>query len=231
MLLIKNCILIGTMPSFPETSRGQSTRTRMVRAAMDLFHRKGIHATSVDQVLEASNTGKSQFAYYFKTKDGLIHAVLQQYYSGLKSNHAPHKTKIESWADLEEWFERSIRFQEATKCERSCPVGTIGGDLSSEQELLRQDARLLFDLMNRSLVDFFNTQKGKGRLRKGYDPQSLADLCFCIMQGGLLVGKIRRESQPLKNAVAHAIQYLKLAAAKPPSRKRNRTLEKPGNRK
>lgn len=207
------------MPQPKKGHQGESTRTRMVRAAMDLFHRRGIHATSVDQILEASNTGKSQFSYYFKNKDGLIHAVLQEFYSLLKSNQGRIKTKIETLADLENWFAGFIHFQEATQCERSCPVGTIGGDLSSEQELLRQDARLIFDLMNRALIDFFNQMKGKGRLRKGYDPQSLADFCFSIMQGGLLVGKVRRETEPFKNAVSHALQYLKLAVSAPRQRK------------
>lgn len=181
----------------------------MIRVALDLFHKKGVHSTSVDEVLTQSGTGKSQFYHYFKNKEGLIHAVLMHFYGLLKSNRAPLKSKVESWQDLQEWFGFFLTFQKGTNCERSCPVGTIGNDLVNEQELLRQDIRLIFDLMSRSLVDFFNVLKGKKQLPAGTDPQALADFCFCIMQGGLLVGKVRREAEPFENSVSHALKYLK----------------------
>ncbi|MCA9399346.1 MAG: TetR/AcrR family transcriptional regulator [Candidatus Omnitrophica bacterium] len=56
-----------------QQERGQKTRERMLRTAFDLFHQKGVNATSVDEVLEKSGTGKSQFYYYFKSKEGLVH--------------------------------------------------------------------------------------------------------------------------------------------------------------
>jgi AcrR family transcriptional regulator len=43
-----------------------STKDRILAVALDLFHENGINATSVDDILEASGTGKSQFYYYFK---------------------------------------------------------------------------------------------------------------------------------------------------------------------
>ena len=59
---------------------------RMVQVAFDLFHRQGIHATSVAQILNASGTGKSQLYYYFQNKEGLIHAVLEGIYERLKTS-------------------------------------------------------------------------------------------------------------------------------------------------
>ena len=50
--------------------------------------------------------------------------------------------------------------------------------------------------------------KGRGEIPAGADPESLADFCFTIMQGGLLVSKIKREIEPFENSVAHALTYL-----------------------
>ncbi|NBV99561.1 MAG: TetR family transcriptional regulator [Proteobacteria bacterium] len=36
-----------------------STKEKIVAVALDLFHENGINATSVDDILEASATGKS----------------------------------------------------------------------------------------------------------------------------------------------------------------------------
>jgi len=184
-----------------------STRERMVLCALQLFHKQGIHATTVDQVLEKSNTGKSQFYHYFKNKEGLIHAVLTYFYNGLKSGRVA-QTKIESWSDLKKWFHFFMDYQKNIQFSRSCPIGTIGADLTHEQELLRQDVRLIFECMKSSLSDFFSRMKARGELAPQIDPHGLADFCFTIMQGGLLVSKIKREKAPFEHSVAHALRYL-----------------------
>jgi AcrR family transcriptional regulator len=57
--------------------RGADTRMRIIRTAADLLHRQGARSTSPDEIIEASRTGKGQFYHYFKSKEGLIHEVLQ----------------------------------------------------------------------------------------------------------------------------------------------------------
>ena len=63
----------------PRFVRGADTRMRIIRTAADLFHQQGARATSPDEIIEASRTGKGQFYRYLKSKEGLIHEVLQTY--------------------------------------------------------------------------------------------------------------------------------------------------------
>jgi TetR/AcrR family transcriptional repressor of nem operon len=184
-----------------------TTRERMVLTALQLFHERGIHATTVDQILEASQTGKSQFYHYFKNKEGLIHAVLTHFYNRMKSGKTSFG-KLENWSDLKKWFEHFLQYQKKTGFMRSCPAGTIGADLSSEQDLLRQDIRLIFGRMKGSLSDFFSRMAAKGELPKNTDSAALADFCFAVMQGGLLVGKIERENRTFEAAAQHALKHV-----------------------
>jgi AcrR family transcriptional regulator len=48
--------------------KGDETKLRILHAAADLFHKQGIRATSPDEIIEASRTGKGQFYHYFKNK-------------------------------------------------------------------------------------------------------------------------------------------------------------------
>src|SRR5580765_5932548 len=86
------------------SERGSKTRLRIIRAAGDLFHAQGVAGTSPDQVIEASATGKGQFYHYFKSKDGLVHAVLQNYLEGINAGDNPAYFEIKSWKDLERFF-------------------------------------------------------------------------------------------------------------------------------
>jgi hypothetical protein len=54
------------------TARGDETPRESLAAAADLFHKQGVVATSPDQIIDGSGTGKGQFYHYFKNKDDLV---------------------------------------------------------------------------------------------------------------------------------------------------------------
>ena len=85
-------------------SRGAETRLRIIQVAADLFHKQGVRATSPDEIIEASATGKGQFYHYFKSKEGLVHEVLQAHLEAIRTGTAPVSYDIGTWQDLERWF-------------------------------------------------------------------------------------------------------------------------------
>ena len=187
-----------------------ATKERMIQAALDLFHTHGVKGTSIDLVLEKSATGKSQFAHYFKTKDGLVHAVLRYLHDFIREGRAPTGYDIRSWEDMEAWFGKYIAFQESVDCERSCPLGTIANDLGNDQELLRQEVRLFLQWCRGQLARFFAERKAVGELDVSADPDGLADFCIAIMQGGMLLSKMQRDTNSFQNAADHAVAYMRL---------------------
>src|ERR1700712_3574951 len=58
------------------TSRGAATRNRIVLAAAELMHVRGVAATTIDEVLAASMTSKSQFYQHFDDKTDLVYDVI-----------------------------------------------------------------------------------------------------------------------------------------------------------
>src|SRR5438132_14239900 len=93
------------------STRGAATRARIIRVAADLFHKQGVGATSPDQIIEASATGKGQFYHYFKSKEGLVHGVLEFYLDSIRSGSSPVNYDIQSWDDLEGWFSVQVELQ------------------------------------------------------------------------------------------------------------------------
>lgn len=185
-----------------------SARQRMIEAALALFHENGIHATSVDAVLERSDTGKSQFSHYFKTKEGLVHAVLEYFYGQMKAGVYSTVESIRSWDDLEYWLRSFIKWQETVEHTLSCPIGTIGHDLTREQEDLRREIRKIFNWRRQFIARFFEEEQARGAMKKDVSPAALADFCYTIIQGGLWMAKIERRRKPFENAVENALAYL-----------------------
>lgn len=191
------------------SEKGGKTRARIVESARELFHRNGVRATSLDQILEASGTGKSQFYHYFGSKEDIVHEVLHFYFDIIQSGRAPVNINIESWGDLERFFYDHIDGIRMFDCRRSCPIGSIGNELASENEDVRRDVKLVFDYMREKIALFFEKMKKQGGIKETSDPESMADFCIATVQGALLLAKVDRDSRAAENAVTHAVEYLK----------------------
>jgi TetR/AcrR family transcriptional regulator, transcriptional repressor for nem operon len=190
-------------------TRGVETRLRIIRAAADLFHKQGVGATSPDQVIEASGTGKGQFYHYFKSKEGLVHEVLQTYLEDIAKGTAPLSYEINSWEDLERWFFSNVELQKRYRMTRGCPFGTIGNEVTENDELIRQDLSLIFEIVKNKLAAFFLKEKAKGRLSQDANEERMADFCIATIQGAMLLGKIKRNSQTVETSVREAVAHLK----------------------
>src|SRR5260370_2484331 len=190
-------------------ARGSDTRLRIIGTAADLFHKQGARATSPDEIIEASRTGKGQFYHYFRSKEGLIHEVLQTYLDEIKIGTSRLSYKINSWRDLEKWFTAQVELQKNYEMTRGCPFGTLGNEVTDNDELVRQDLSLIFEVIKNKLAAFFVREKAKGRLAKQANAERMADFCIASMQGAMLMGKIKRSSQTVETTVREALAHLK----------------------
>ena len=197
------------------SERGKKTKLEIVRAAGDLFHERGVAATSPDDIIEASGTGKGQFYHYFKSKDGLVHAVLQNYLTQMRAGTNPTYFEIKDWTDLERWFLAHLELQKKFRMTRSCPFGTIGNGLTGKDDLARRDLELIFEIMKNNLAGFFSTQKALGQLRAGTKEDQLAEFCIATVQGAMLMGKIKRSSVSVRATITAALNYLRGLAVPP----------------
>jgi TetR/AcrR family transcriptional repressor of nem operon len=191
------------------SARGAETKERMIRAAADLFHKQGVRATSPDQVIEASQTGKSQFYHYFRNKEGLVHEVLQFHLDAIRTGTAPINYEIASWQDLEKWFIDQVAMQKSFRMTRGCPFGTIGNEITENDELIRQDLSLIFEVVRSKLAAFLIAEKARGTLAPDANADALADFCIATAQGAMLVGRIKRNGQLVETTVREALDHVR----------------------
>jgi len=191
------------------TAKGAETRLRIIRAAADLFHKQGVAATSPDQVIAASGTGKSQFYHYFGSKEGLVHEVLQTWLEAVRDGTYPADPAIDSWRDLEQWFRAHAKWQKRFQMTRGCPLGTIGNEVTADDELVRQDLTLIFEVMRNKLAAFLIREKAAGRLEPGAREHELADFCLATVEGAMLMGRISRSSAVVEATIDEALIHLR----------------------
>src|SRR5215469_7239052 len=86
-------------------------------------------------------------------------------------------------------------FSRSLSMTRGCPLGTIGNEVTANDELIRQDLNLIFEVIRGKLAGFFIQEKARGRLAADVRERSLADFCIGTIQGALLMGKITHDTR------------------------------------
>src|SRR5262249_33112992 len=122
---------------------------------------------------------------------------------------APLDYEIESWQDLERWFVAQIDLQRKFGMTRSCPFGTIANEITENDELVRQDLSLIFEVIKNKLAAFFIKEKAKGRLARDAQEGRMADYCIAVIQGAVLLGRIRRDGDSAEATVREALARLR----------------------
>jgi len=197
------------MSAEPKTSRGQESRARILAAAAELIHRQGVHGTSVDQVLEASGAGKSQFYHYFEDKDDLVRAVLGYQVDRIFDRQAPYLAHLDSFAGITAWMEAEVASHEERRLVGGCPIGTLAAEMADWDRDLAAELEGVFRRWERALAEGLARMQERGELRRDADPETLAGFVVAVQQGAVLLARTGKDVEPLRTALEHALGYLR----------------------
>ncbi len=196
------------------TSRGAATRRRILDAAAGLTYKNGVNGTSVDDVLKASGTGKSQFYHYFASKEALVKELIAFHVvnsPGLQAL-ALEPDDFGQVGAFEAWISRLLEAYRAGHFDGGCPIGNLAAELSAQSDHLRDDLQAVFASWEDALARGFEQMKLKGLLRQDAQPVRLALFCVAVLQGGLLLAKTERSAEPLAASAAELLAYVKMLA-------------------
>src|SRR5215813_14532586 len=119
------------------TARGAATRDRIVLAAADLMYHKGVHATTLDDVREATGTSKSQLYRHFRDKDALVHAVITLRGKQIIDRETQRLGRFNSFSGLIRWRNALIQVSSLQNGAYGCALGSMANELSDEDEEAR----------------------------------------------------------------------------------------------
>ncbi len=194
----------------PITRRGKLTKGRIVELAAELMYERGVSATSIEDILTASGTGKSQLYHYFSSKEELVAEVLRhQLQQVLQQQSLFH---LDTWEGISAWFQAMVDMQQDQRSYRGCPLGSIVSEVVDQGEPLRSQAADAFTRWESALVEGLRTMQARGLLRDDADPYALAESTIAVLQGGYLLSATKRDTRPMRNALAAALGQLKSSA-------------------
>lgn len=197
----------------PSTARGVATRARIVDAAAALMRERGVANTSVDAVLAASHTNKSQLYHYFAGKDDLVLAVIQRQTECVLAAQEAYLRRTNSIADLRRWRDALVELSRQLQCAGGCPLGSLVSELA-ETPQPRAALCESFARWEALIARAFSRIRGRGAQGPDIDLSGLATAMLAALQGGLLLAQTTRSTRPLELALDMAIGHVAAALLK-----------------
>lgn len=195
------------------TARGAVTRQRIVDAASELVYEFGVAGTSVDDVLAASGTSKSQLYHYFADKDALVREVVRTQTRKVIEGQQAELEAIHSMTGLKRWRNRVVQSTREAGGVGGCPLGSLVSELADQSEAARLVLVECFATWEDYLVRGLASMRDRGRLEPDCDPQTLATAIMTALQGGLLLAQTTRSVEPLEIALDMALGHVAQRAA------------------
>lgn len=156
-------------------------RARLVDAALRLVHRQGFHRTTLADVAEESRVPLGNVYYYFKTKDALGEALIDQYVDRYEAMRTRWDAKEDPKTRLEAFIQMTVDNRE-TLARSGCPIGTLSSELRKNEGHLANCATCLFD----DLLDWLETQfRQLGRPKR--EARGLAVHLLSALEGASLL--------------------------------------------
>lgn len=184
------------------------TRQRLVEAARGLFLAKGYEATSVADVLARAKVNSGSLYYFFKTKEQLLLAVLDEYVDLLEPMVL--RPAFERVSDpLDRVFAVLAGYRKMlvmSDCRLGCPIGNLALEMSEKSDVVREKIALNFANWRKAIRQcLFDA---RDRLPPDLDRHKLAAFILTIMEGGVMQARVHRSLDPFDASVAMLKDYM-----------------------
>lgn len=183
------------------TPKGQATRDRIIVAAAALMYEKGVAGTSTEDVCAAAKVSTSQIYHYFSDKRDLTRAVIDYQSNAILGVQEQFLGRLDDLDALRAWGDFVVSMQRQAGCRGGCPLGSLASELSDSDDPARNDLAAGYRRWRQIISDGIAAMRNRGELQADTDVDRLATALLTTVQGGILLTKTLRDTEPLETAL------------------------------
>jgi TetR/AcrR family transcriptional repressor of nem operon len=191
------------------TARRAATKARIVQAAANLMYVRGVNATTLDDVRQATGTSKSQLYTSFANKEELVREVIALRAGEILAREEQRLRRLSSFSGLVRWRTALIEVNSLQHGAYGCALGSMAGELADQDEQARVALAATFAQWERLIADGLRRMQAKGALRPEADPDRLAIGLMAALQGGYLLASTAHDIGPMEIALDMALDHIK----------------------
>jgi TetR/AcrR family transcriptional repressor of nem operon len=190
-----------------------TTKQLIIDVASRLICVHGYNNTSLDDILRESGVGKGNFYHYFKSKEALAFAIIDQVivkFSEKVLEPVFSSHELSSLEKVERFLDRVVASQRRNGCVGGCPIGNLAMELSDVHEGFRQRLAEVFCLWQERIEEALVQAKIQGSVSDQADPRRLAHFLVASLEGAILLTKVTKEISVMEQCAKELTHHLDL---------------------
>jgi len=165
-------------------------------AATGLFRRQGYSGTGLKQIVAEGGAPLGSLYYFFPggKLDLALNAVARTAARYEKLLDRVFAQTTDTGAAAIKWFSWAARALEESDFADGCPIGTVACEIASTNDALREASQAVFDS--------WRSRVAAQLVREGVRPahaRRLATFAVASLEGAIMVSRIQRSTQPLRD--------------------------------
>jgi TetR/AcrR family transcriptional repressor of nem operon len=173
------------------------------------MYERGVHATTLDDVREATSTSKSQLYRHFRSKDDLVNAVISLQSQRVLYRETARLEELHSFEGLVVWRAGVIQANPLEGRAYDFGLGSMADELASNHEVARTALALTFSKWELLIADGLRRMQAAGTLTSAASPAALATGLMVALQGGTLLAQTMRDITPVEIALDLALDHIR----------------------
>lgn len=187
----------------------QDTRQHLIDTGKRLIACKGFLGVGLAEILAAAGVPKGSFYHYFESKEQYGQAMLEAYFDAYLTRfddllQLPGLTGRDRL--IRYWQER-LQSQASACDEQKCLVVKLGAEVADLSEAMRLALREGTDRVVERIARLIESGMADGSL-PALDARQVALHLYQLWLGASLMAKLRRDNEPLQNAMAATLKAL-----------------------
>ncbi len=181
----------------------ETTRDKLIATSIQIMALKGFNNTGIAEILTQVGVPKGSFYHYFKSKDELGFAIIDQYGQQMRESFESHLANASGSAlkRMQSYFTGLVDYFEGNFCMCNCLLGNLGQELSTQNADMREAIFARYRVVESIIAKCLSQAKAEGELAANADEQLFAKMFFASWEGCLVRSKLEQSAQPLRDMV------------------------------
>ena len=178
-------------------TKGEQTRQMIIEQSMPIFNKKGIAATAMSDIMEATQLSKGSLYVHFDNKDVLAEAVvdytmelLSQRLMAAINRFSHPKDKLFAYID-------AFRNPHHPLVTGGCPMMNFGVEADDQNEMVREKVAVMVDKSQQLIAGIIAQGIKQGIFRADWNYKEFATLMFAMLEGGILISNTTRKADKM----------------------------------
>src|SRR5271165_690258 len=186
--------------------KGEETRRRIIEQAAPLFNQRGYEGCSIQDIMDATGLEKGGIYRHFESKEEL---AAEAFDFAWATTSEKRRQKLDAILDHVDRLKQHIaNFVARSGFPGGCPLLNTTVHSANENPVLRQRVRDALHGWQRMLGEIVEEGKQARMIREDINACKLANLIIGNIEGAMLIGRIERTDQALRDALEHLNEYL-----------------------